>query len=198
VSTSPRPESIHDRAIADLRYIRSAVENAGEFTAVPGRGGVAMGGIGAAAAVISSFRLESPVAWLTVWLMAACAAVVVGLVSMVRKSRRAGGSLVAAPARRFALAYIPAIGAGAALTGALAARGLFELLPALWLLLYGVAVAAGGAMSVRVVPIMGVVLLALGLMALFVPFPAGNVLLGAGFGVVQIVTGFVIWRRYGG
>ena len=31
-STQPRP--IHERAIADLRYIRAAVENAGAFTAV--------------------------------------------------------------------------------------------------------------------------------------------------------------------
>ena len=70
--------------------------------------------------------------------------------------------------------------------------------PAPLLLLYGVAVAAGGALSVRVVPVMGVALLSMGLLAFFVPFQTANLLLGLGFGVVQIVTGVVIMRRYGG
>lgn len=198
MTASTQPQSIHERAVADLRYIRAAVENAGEFTAVPGWGGVVMGGIGLAAAAIASARTGAPPSWLTIWVAAALLAVVAGLASMWRKSRRAGSSLLSAPARRFALAFVPAIATGIALTAALVAREAWDLLPATWLLLYGVAVAGGGAMSVRVVPLMGIVVLSIGVAALFVPFPIANLLLGLGFGVAHIVTGAVIARRHGG
>lgn len=195
---STQPESLHERAIADLRYIRTAVQNAGEFTAVPGWGGVVMGGVGVAASAIAATRTGAPQAWLSIWLAAAVVAVIVGLISMWRKSRSVGSSLVSAPARRFALAFVPAIITGIALTAALVVRADWDLLPATWLLLYGVAVSAGGAMSVRVVPLMGAGLLAIGIAALFVSFTIANLLLGLGFGLLHVVTGVVIARRYGG
>lgn len=198
--TRPRavPHSIHEQALDDLRYIRSAVENAGQFTAVSGRGGVAMGTTGLLAAVAAATQTAIPMRWLAVWLAAAAVAASIGILSMVGKSRRAGVSLVSAPARRFALAFFPAIAAAAALTIVLVGRGEFDLLPGIWLLLYGVAVSAGGALSVRVVPFMGLVLLLTGAAALLVPFAAANLLLGLGFGLVQIGGGLVILRRYGG
>lgn len=198
--TRPRavPHSIHEQALDDIRYIRSAVENAGQFTAVSGRGGVAMGVTGLLAAVAAATQTRFPMRWLAVWLAAAVVATSIGVLSMAWKSRRAGASLVSAPARRFALAFFPAIAAAAALTIVLVSRGELDLLPGLWLLLYGVAVSAGGALSVRVVPFMGLVLLLTGAAALLVPFGAANLLLGLGFGLVQIGGGLVIIRRYGG
>jgi hypothetical protein len=190
--------SLHERAIADIRYIRSAVETAGAFTAVSGVGGVAMGVIGLAATAVAATETALPQRWLTIWLTAAVVAAVIGMVAMVMKTRRAGASLLSGPARRFALAFFPAIGVGAILTFALTARGAFDLLPQLWLLLYGVAVSAGGALSVRVVPVMGLALLVTGIAAFFVPFQVANLLLGLGFGVVHIAGGLVIMRRYGG
>ncbi|HYH10260.1 MAG TPA: hypothetical protein VEK11_24645 [Thermoanaerobaculia bacterium] len=195
---SASPHSLHERALADIRYIRSAVENASEFTAVSGRGGVAMGVTGLFAAAVAATQTGSPVRWLAVWMAAAVVATGIGVLSMAWKSRRAGGSLVSAPARRFALAFLPAIAAAAALTLVLVSRAEFDLLPGIWLLLYGVAISAGGALSVRVVPFMGLVLLLTGAAALVVPFAAANLLLGLGFGVVQIGGGLVIIRRYGG
>ncbi len=113
------PDSIHERALADIRYIRSAVEGAGEFTAVSGLGGVAMGVVGLLASAVAATETAAPPRWLTVWLAAAVVATSIGVISMMRKSRRAGQSLVSAPARRFALAFIPAIAAAIALTVAL-------------------------------------------------------------------------------
>jgi hypothetical protein len=198
--TRPRavPHSIHEQALDDIRYIRSAVENAGQFTAVSGRGGVAMGVTGLLAAVAAATQTRFPMRWLAVWLAAAVVAASIGILAMAWKSRRAGASLVSAPARRFALAFFPAIAAAAALTIVLVSRGELDLLPGIWLLLYGVAVSAGGALSVRVVPFMGLVLLLTGAAALLVPFAAANLLLGLGFGLVQIGGGLVIIRRYGG
>ncbi|HEX7154069.1 MAG TPA: hypothetical protein VF618_21460 [Thermoanaerobaculia bacterium] len=192
------PRSMHEQALDDLRYIRSAVENAGEFTAVSGRGGVAMGVTGLVAAIVAATQTGSPMRWLAIWVAAAVVAATIGVLSMAWKSRRAGASLVSAPARRFALAFFPAIAAAAALTAVLVSRAELDLLPAIWLLLYGVAISAGGALSVRVVPFMGLLLLLIGVAALLVPFAAANLLLGLGFGLVQIAGGLVIVRRYGG
>lgn len=196
--TRPSPSPAHEQALDDIRYIRSAVENAGAFTAVSGRGGVAMGVTGLLAAAVSSTQTSSPMRWLAVWLIAAATGTSIGILSTALKSRRAGASLASPPARRFALAFFPAIAAAAALTAALAGRGELDLLPAIWLLLYGVAVSAGGAHSVRVVPFMGLAFLVTGVAALLVPFAAANLLLGAGFGLIQIAGGLVIVRRYGG
>jgi hypothetical protein len=192
------PHSVHEQALDDIRYIRSAVENAGQFTAVSGRGGLAMGVTGLLAAAAAATQTGVPTRWLAIWLSAAVVATTIGILAMAWKSRRAGVSLVSAPARRFALAFVPAIAAAAAITIVLVGRAELDLLPAIWLLLYGVAVSAGGALSVRVIPFMGLALLVTGVVALLVPFAAANLLLGVGFGLVQIAGGLVIVRRYGG
>ena len=66
------------------------------------------------------------------------------------------------------------------------------------LLLYGTALVAGGALSVRIVPVMGLAFMALGIAALGAPAAWGNAFMAAGFGGLHIVFGLVIARRYGG
>ncbi len=90
---SSAPHSIHERALADIRYIRSAVESAGGFTAVSGLGGVAMGVVGLVASAVAATETANPSRWLAVWLAAAVVATSIGVVSMLRKSRGAGASL---------------------------------------------------------------------------------------------------------
>jgi hypothetical protein len=87
--------------------------------------------------------------------------------------------------------------AGALLTPVLYGAGLPHLLPGLWLLLYGTAVTTAGAFSIRVIPIMGLCLMAVGSVALFVP-GGRDWFMALGFGGVQIVFGLLIAWRYGG
>ena len=72
-------------------------------------------------------------------------------------------------ARRFALAFVPPLVAGAVLTLVFVGEGLTPRLPAVWLLLYGAAVASGGALSVRVVPLIGVACMVIGVAAFASP-----------------------------
>jgi hypothetical protein len=187
---------MHDHAMADLRYIRGAMERAGAFTAVPGRGGMAMGATAIIAAAIAS-RQTAPERWLAVWLLEAAVAAAIGGVTMARKARREESQIWAGPGRKFASAFLPALMTGALLTAALWRAGEPTLLPAVWLLLYGTAVAAGGAFSVRIVPALGACLWGFGMAALIAP-QWGDAWLAAGFGGAHVVFGYFIARRHGG
>jgi hypothetical protein len=188
--------ALHEHAADNLRYIRETMNRTARFTAVPGWGGMAMGAIALAAGVTAAgFPAdEQPVVWLAALVPAAAA----GTLGMVIKSRRRGLPLRSTPAKKFALGLLPALVAGAMLSGALFRSGETELLPAVWLLLYGSAVAAAGTFSVRPVPAMGVCFLSLGAVASLAPASWANLLLTLGFGGLHLVFGFVIGRRYGG
>ena len=196
-SPSREPIPIDARAADHLRYIRETMESAAEFTAVPGWGGVTMGMTALAAAVLAS-RQSTPRAWVAVWLAEAFVAVAISAPAAATKARRANSSLFSGPGRKFVLSFAPPIVVGGLLTLALFHLGAVSALPGVWLLLYGTAIVTGGAFSVRVVPIMGLCLMALGACSLFAPASWGNLLMAAGFGVVQIAFGFWIALRYGG
>lgn len=181
----------------DLRFIRQTMERAGSFTAVPGWGGVAIGVTALVAAWLAS-RQPATGAWLTVWLATAVLASAIAAVSMTLKARRANVSLRSGPGRKFLLSFLPPVAAAAALTAALYLRGAADLLPGLWLLLYGAAVVTAGTFSVRVVPLMGIGFMLLGALALATPAAWGDVWMAAGFGGLFIVFGILIARRHGG
>ncbi|MGH7531529.1 MAG: hypothetical protein ACREMN_14205 [Gemmatimonadales bacterium] len=193
--TAPRP--LRDRALDNLQFIRSTMERAGSFTAVPGWGMVAIG-VTALGATWFGARQTLAASWLAVWLGEAVLSLVLGGVALVRKARAAGDPLLSGPGRRFGLAFLPPIVVGALLTIALHQAGMFAAMPGTWLLLYGTAVATAGAYSVRIVPLMGLCFMVLGAAALFTPAPWWHWFLGAGFGGLHIVFGAIIARRYGG
>jgi hypothetical protein len=136
--------------------------------------------------------------WVAVWLAEAAVAVLIALVAIARKARRSSAPLLATPARRFALVLLPPLLAGAVLTAVFAANGLTTRLPGCWLLLYGTSGATGGALSVRFVPVMGVLFMAFGVAAFIAPAAWGNVFMAAGFGGLHIIFGAIIARNHGG
>jgi hypothetical protein len=189
---------MHAHAAENLQFIRDAMARASEFTAVPGWGGVAMGASALAAAYVSG-PPDNSLRWILIWFADAAVAATIALTAMARKARRSGVPLSrTAPAHRFALAYVPPLVAGMVLTPVFATLDLMARLPGCWLLLYGAAVATGGAFSVRVVPIMGVSFMALGTIAFAAPAWWGHYFLAAGFGGLHIVFGLIIARSYGG
>ena len=193
-----RPEPIHAHAADNLRFIRDAMTRASAFTAIPGWGGVAMGVTAVAAAAISG-PPDNSLRWVMVWFGEALVAVAIGLPTMTWKARRSGTPLsTAAPAYRFALAYMPPFVAGMVLTPVFATLDLMARLPGCWLLLYGTALASGGAFSVRIVPLMGIAFMALGTVAFAAPAQWGHYFLAAGFGGLHIIFGLIIARNYGG
>jgi hypothetical protein len=197
IRQTPQPIGLHDQAMDNLRFIRSTMENAGSFTAVPGIGGMIVGAT-ACFAAFAAHLSAGPKAWLYVWIGEAFLALAIGLGFSARKARRTGSALLSRPFHRFAFAMAPPIIAGAVITVMLNGAGLVRFLPAVWLLLYGAGVACAGAFSVRIVPVMGICFLVAGAIATMTPPIWNDFLMAAGFGGLHLVFGWIIARRYGG
>lgn len=194
---TPEPPALHVRAMDNLAFIRDTMEAAGSFTAVSGWGMVAVGIIASAAAVLAAVQ-PTPLEALYIWIAAAVLAPAVSLWAIVRKARRAHVPLLSGPGRKFLLSFSPPLLVGALLTLALYQAGLVTMIPGMWLLLYGTGVVAGGAFSVRVVPVMGLCFMLAGAIALFVPPAWTGWIMGAAFGGLHIGFGIPIARRHGG
>lgn len=191
------PSARHAREVDHLEYIRATLERAGAFTAVSGRGQTLVGVIGLGGAAAAA-QTESPAGWLAVWIVTGFVAVGVAAVAIARKARAMQVSLASGPARRFALGFFPSLLAGAGLTLPFYRHGLIHELPGVWLLVYGAAVTAGGALSIRIVPIMGGAFMLFGAAALAAPPGWGNAFMAAGFGGLHIVFGVIIAVKHGG
>lgn len=194
---TPEPPALHVRAMDNLAFIRDTMEAAGSFTAVSGWGMVAVGVVATIAATIASAQptvLQS----LNVWLAAAILAPTLSLYAIVRKARRAHMPLLSGPGRKFVLSFSPPMLVGALLTIVLYRAGLATAIPGMWLLLYGTAVVAGGAFSVKIVPVMGFCFMLAGTIAVFAPPSWNDWIMAAAFGGLHIVFGVVIARRHGG
>ena len=189
--------SVGQHAEENLRFIRRTMERSSTFTAVPGLGGAGMGAIGLAAAMLAANQ-RSVERWLIVWLLAAAVAFSIGVIAVLRKADRLGAPLAGAVGRRFAMSLAAPLVAGAALTWGVWMHDDWALMPAVWLLLYGTGVLAGGAFSVAAVRLLGVAFMALGVAALVTPPAWGNVWLGWVSAGCSIAFGLYIARRHGG
>ena len=152
----------------NLAFIRDTMEAAGSFTAVSGWGMVAIGVLAIGVAGVASMQ-ATPLAALNIWLAAAVLSPIIMMWAMVRKSRSAKMPLLSGPGRKFVLSFSPPMFVGALLTFVLYQAGLVQMIPGVWLLRYGTGVVAGGAFSVKIVPVMGLCFMLAGVIALFAP-----------------------------
>ncbi len=196
-SKTDEPPSLHGRAMDNLQFIRETMERSTHFTAVPGYGGIFMGLTAICAAFIAT-QQNSIKDWLIVWAIEAVLAFAVGLFAMWQKSKIANVPLNSAPAKKFAMSFLPPLICAFVITIGLWRLGHFETLIPVWILLYGAAVVTGGSFSVKAVPIMGWCFIALGTFTFFLPTSFGNSMMALSFGVLHIVFGAIIARRFGG
>jgi hypothetical protein len=195
--STDEPVKISDRAIDNLAFIRETMERSTHFTAVPGYGGMLMGFTAVAAAYIAAqqpYQRDRLIVWLTEALLAFA----IGVLAMWQKTKISQTPLISGPSKKFAFGFAPPLVAGVAITLGLWRFDHYEIMAPIWMLLYGTAVVTGGAFSVKVVPVMGWIFMAFGAVAFALPAGYGNVLMGVTFGLVHIVFGIIIARRYGG
>jgi hypothetical protein len=181
----------------NLRFIRETMESATSFTAVSGWGEIGIGVI-ALGAALAATRVSSPEGWLTAWMGAALLALTTGMVALSRKARATSIPLLDGAGRKAALSFAPPVAVGALLTAVLYQAGVMDVMPGMWLALYGAGVITGGAFSVRILPVMGLCFMVLGAVALVTPPGWGDAWLAFGFGGLHIAFGAVIVRKHGG
>lgn len=192
-----QPVNIGDRALDNLKFIRETMERSTVFTSVPGYGGILMG----ATAVVAAYIAHSQMYirdWLTVWLTEAVLAFFIGLLAMWQKTKISKTSMFSTPARKLLMNSLPPMLCGVFITLGLWRFGHFEVMIPVWILCYGAAVVCGGAFSVKAVPLMGWCFIALGAIAFFLPASTGQLMMGLSFGVLHIVFGLIIGRKFGG
>jgi len=189
--------SVAEQAEAHLQFIRQTMERSSTFTAVPGRGGIAMGTVGLVAAAVAASQPSSE-RWLGVWMLAATIAVCIGVATIWRKAARSGAPLTGVVGRRFAQGIAAPLVAGAAVTYALWRTGDYVVMPTAWLLLYGAGVVTGGLFSAPVVRATGACFMAVGIAAALTPHSWGDSWLALGFGGLHVVFGIHIARHHGG
>ncbi len=191
------PVNIGDRALDNLRFIRETMERSAVFTTVPGYGGMLMGATAIGAAIVANQQIYLR-NWLIVWLVEAFLAFLVGLLAMWQKSKIVNVPLNSAPPKKFAKSFLPPLVCGVIITLGFWNLGQYDLMIPVWLLCYGAAIVCGGAFSVKAVPVMGWCFIALGAAAFLLPRGYGDELMAFSFGVLHIVFGFIIARKYGG
>ncbi|MCW5957431.1 MAG: hypothetical protein KIT61_12660 [Pyrinomonadaceae bacterium] len=191
------PVNIGDRAIDNVKFIREMMERSASFTAVPGYGGILMGITAVVAAYIANTQVYLRDSLMT-WLIEAFLAFAIGFLAMWQKSKIAGQSLFSTPARKFAYGFIPPLAVGVVIVLGLWRYEYYYVMAPVCMLCYGAAVACGGAFSARVVPVMGWCFIVLGAIAFLLPTNFGNLMMGASFGLLHIIFGAIIARRYGG
>src|SRR3954468_16208054 len=75
--------------LEQLRFIRQTMESAVEFTAVPGVGQMVIGATALVAAYLASRESGVTAKWVQIWLAESAVALVIAVITMVRKARRA-------------------------------------------------------------------------------------------------------------
>jgi hypothetical protein len=190
------PIGLHERAVADLRFIRQTMEGASAFTTISGVGLGVIGVTALGAGILAGRTADAE--WLSVWVAEAVLAFAIGVLTTAYKTRAARLPLLAGPLRKFGIALAAPLVVGAVLTIALARAGMHEVLPGAWLMLYGSGLLAGGAFSIRLVPMMGACFLALGVATTLAPAAWGPAAMIAGFGGLHVLFGLLVARGHGG
>jgi Na+/melibiose symporter-like transporter len=119
----------------------------------------------------------------------------VGSVLITRPASLRGLSLYGTPLRKFALGLFPALLGGAVMTVVHWTNGNLHAIPGTWLLLYGCALVSASVAANRMVAFMGAAFMALGMLTLVAPGRLHILLLGAGFGGLHVLFGFLIGRK---
>ena len=188
------PIPIESQALGTLAYIRSSIESSGSM-AVPGMAGIVMGAIGILATLVTSMP-RCAALWLPIWLVCAGIALLVGGAMMAREAAQSGHARYLGPVRKFLFCLCPALLAGAVLTLVLWRAGSTNLIPGVWLLLYGCAVLSASTVTIartmRLICIMGALFMLLGLLAFVAPVGAHTLILGMGFGALHSIFGALI------
>ena len=200
-----------DKAAAELKVIRQLMERPIRFSTMSGLSGI-LAGCAAVAGVAVDWHVShhnAPVTamWINLGVWAAVLGVAFLAVCVLTRLRERKQNMPfwSNVKRRIGLTILPCVVAGIGLTLVIVCRwhvgrgpNQWGLIPAVWMLFYGVALWQLGDLSVIEVRLMGAAFIIAGLVtaAWFQVHPYWSI--GVTFGAFHIVYGTIVWIRHGG
>jgi hypothetical protein len=176
-----------------LSVIRTLMERGTRYTHLSIHAGLLAGVLALAGAALR-WWWETPLlpTWIGV-LVAACAAIVLCTAAMARGN---GEPFWTRQARTVVLALSPSFTVALVLTAVLARAGQEQLLPGVWMLLWGVGALAMSFFTPRVISLLGMGFLVAGCCVLLLsPAAPDAFTMGATFGAMHIAYATVLWLR---
>jgi hypothetical protein len=202
-----------DRAAEELRTIRQLMERPVRYSTMSGLSGILAGAAALAGCAadwhISLRYMDDPhtAMWLNlpVWAAVFLAAFASATILTRMRERKRGMPFWSPVKRRILMTILPPFVAGVGLTAVIVSRwylgygpNQWGLIPAVWMLFYGVACWQVGGFSVREVRLLGAAFIAAGLIAGAFLQPAPYLAVGLTFGGFHIIYGIAVWLRHGG
>lgn len=194
-----------------LAYIKKTMEASGTYSNIPAYGYISAGLLGLTGCLISFgylgieklddlSSLKIPDIWVlgVIWGMVFIAAVLAVVVFTIRDARKRNDEAWNSLASRLFLSQIPSVLAAGVLTMALINRGEFDLVPSVWLLLYGVIVFSFHYFTGIEHKIQGIIFLGAGIASLLMTGYYSLIMLAVCFGGLHIFFGCIkIIRKSG-
>jgi len=198
-------------AVEHLATIRKIMESATKLTVLPGQAAIAGGILALAGSAVSYWLMggmnfaavsqmpdERRISLILLWVIVAVAAIGLDIALTIRLARRNGKSPWSRLAQLAAYAMGPAVLVAVALSVAFGLRGLWEPLPAIWMMLYGVAIWMASILSTRAPGLLGLVFIGCGAITLFWAAPVALAMVALTFGCAHVAYGVYLIARYGG
>jgi hypothetical protein len=198
-----------EEIIKNIDYIKEIIESSNLYTNLSGLAGILCGifaGIGCiiSYSLLGSFNLtaslmQSNLSMLGIlWLIVFMAALVVQIGFTVRKAHTTGVQPWTKLCHQIIFALLPSLLAGALLTLYLVKYNQSIFIPGVWILLYGVGIAASGMFSIITVRLLGWAFILTSVLPLFVYPEYGLIFMALTFGIYHIIYGLIISVKYRG
>jgi hypothetical protein len=193
-----------DKLKEDIEFIKKTIEESGTYTNIPASGYITAGVLGICGCLLTYYRLGTDTlsnisaiksgeilflstTWALVFIFAVIAVVCLSILNARKNSTQAWNAL----ASRVFLPQIPVVIVAGILSIALTARGLYELIPAVWLLCYSIMTFYVSYYTGLEHKIQGIIFLVLGILSVFTSAFHSLIFLAIGFGAVNIIFGIV-------
>ncbi|HLD35334.1 MAG TPA: hypothetical protein VJC37_01325 [Planctomycetota bacterium] len=198
-----------EEIIRNIDYIKEIVESSNRYTNLSGLAGIFCGllalvGCAASYFLLGSFSLTPDLiqaklsALGILWLIVFTGALSVQIGLTIRKAHITGIQPWTKLSRQIIFALLPSLLAGAILTIYLFKYNQSIFIPGVWILLYGVGIAASGMFSILAVRLLGWAFIITSLIPLFVRPEYGLIFMALTFGLYHIIYGLAVAIKYRG
>jgi len=193
----------------ELGQIRSLMEKSSKFVSISGLSGVLMGCYALLGTLVGYYiiqqpestalllgqNLNRPLLFLMIALIVLLSSLVTGWLMARKKARKNKQSIWNITSKSLLFAVSIPLLTGGIISLLFFVQGYYQLIAAMLLIFYGLALTAGSIYTFAEVKGLGILEICLGLIALCFP-DKGLLLWGLGFGVLHIIYGFIVYKKY--